>query len=148
MTPLQIGLMVLGNLAIVALALIAVRSVLKRVPGKLRTELEASGQKLVRGPEEASYQGATAEYGRVRGNGAAALTETQLVFRPLIGKRIEVPLDQLTAVREDKWFMRGYRSGRLHLILKTKSGTEVAFMFQDHAGWMATFRTMISSPVS
>ncbi len=145
MTAVQVVLLVLGILAINALVLIPVLLLLKRLPGVLRAEMLGAGERPVRGPERASYQGATGQYSKVRGSGAAALTEQALIFRPLVGRRIEVPLGELTAVREDKWFRRGYRGGRNHLILKLKSGVEVAFMFEDHAGWMVAFRTIISN---
>lgn len=72
--------------------------------------------------------------------GVAGLTPTQLIFRPVLGKKIEVPLDQVTGLREDKWFLRSYTGGRMHLILTLKSGAEIGFFFADHPTWMALVR--------
>jgi hypothetical protein len=68
------------------------------------------------------------------------LTDRHLRFRKLTGGRVEVPLDRVVGVREDKWFRGAYRSGRPNLILQLRDGAEVGFMVADHAGWMAALR--------
>ena len=145
MTPVQIVLLVAGILVVVALAQAAVwipiTRKLNRMTEELRRELEASGQTPTRGPERSTYRGSTTGT-KVKGLGAAALTKTRLMFRPFMGRPVEVMLDQVVSVREDKWFLGSYSSGRMHLILKTKSGEEIGFMFRDHAGWMALFRAI------
>jgi hypothetical protein len=146
MSPMEIVLLVLGIVVplgvILALAFLIIGRKIEQMRGVLRRELEASGQTPVRGPDRAGYQGASAGYTIVKGAGVAALTATQLVFRPVIGRPIDVPLDQITGVRDDKWFLGSYKSGRMHTILKLRSGAEVGFMFQDHEGWMAAFRAI------
>src|SRR5262245_30845028 len=74
-------LLVLAIVAAVALINIAiwlpiVRR-LHRIADEITLELEAAGERIVRGPERASYRGATATYGRVKGVGVIALTETR-----------------------------------------------------------------------
>lgn len=140
MAPMQIALMVLGILGATVVIWIPLARKLKRMPGELQRELDAAGQKAVRGPEGATYRGSSTGFSKVKGLGVAALTPTQLIFRPIMGKRIDVPLDQVIGVREDKWFLRSYAGGRMHLILTLKSGAEVGFFFADHSTWMALVR--------
>lgn len=110
----------------------------------LREEIAASGERIVRGPEPALYRGASDVYSRVNGNGIILLTDRRLIFRKMTGGRVEVPVDEINAVREDKWFLSGYRSGRLHLILGTRQGAEVGFLVRDHAAWMDIARSIAS----
>ncbi len=146
---MNVALLVLGILASTALAFalvwIPITSRLRKRIAELGPELAAEGDPAVRGPELGTYRGASGHYGRVTGLGVIALTQKRLVFRGVFGKRLEVDLTELAAVREDKWFLRSYKSGRLHLILKTKAGIEVGFIVKDHAGWMVALRNIIAT---
>ena len=73
---------------------------------------------------------------------AEGRSKRSLVFRKVIGGRVDVPLDQVVAVRQDKWFMKNYRGGREHLILKTRSGIEVGFFVHDLPAWMTRLRAI------
>ncbi len=55
-----------------------------------------------------------------------------------MGDPIDVPVADITSVREDKWFLRAYCSGRLNVIVKLKSGVELGFIVadSDHARCM------------
>lgn len=132
--------LVVGILVANAILWVGVALVLRRaMAGKraaLTAELAAANEPMLRGPESAVYRGST--HGSiVKGNGVAALTATRLVFRPLIGRPIDVARDQIAAIREDKWFLRAYTGGRLHTILKLKDGSEIGFFFTDPAAWRA-----------
>jgi len=156
MTPTQTGisaiafvvLLVVGILVVQALIWIPIVVALKRKSARLHASLRdelAGGELATRGPESAVYRGATAGFPMVNGNGVAMLTDRRLIFRKLVGAGLEVPLDRVAGVREDKWFLGSYRSGRMHLILKMRDGNEVGFMFADHPGWMASVRELTTS---
>ena len=138
-----------GILLLQALIWIPIIVHLKRKSARLRTslgeELAATGERATRGPESAVYRGATTGYPMVKGNGVVVLTDRRLIFRKLVGAGLEVPLDRVVGVREDKWFLGGYRSGRMHLILQTKDGAEVGFIFADHPAWMAAVRGLTTA---
>jgi hypothetical protein len=140
-SPLAIVGMVVGILVVVAGINLAVWLPivrrLHRMPDELRRELEAAGEPIVRGPERASYRGATAMYGTVAGIGIVALTEKRLLMRKAIGKPVEIARGDIVGVRTDKWFRRSRVGGREHVIVKTASGAEVGFFFVDEAAWVA-----------
>ncbi len=111
-----------------------------RASAELTEQMTGAGEVIKHGPAPGLYRGASFGYSRVSGNGTAILTNRRLLFRKVTGGLIDVPLDQVTGLREDKWFLSAYRSGRLHTILRLASGDEVGFIFQDHAGWMDALR--------
>jgi hypothetical protein len=147
MTPVQVVLLVAGILAFQALiwipALILIRRKTATQQVDLTREIERSRQRLIRGPEPALYRGASAEYPKGKGNGVVALTDRRLLFRKLIGKGVEVHVSDIAAVREDTWFLRSYRSGRPHVIVKTRSGAELGFIVARHGEWMEAIRSLI-----
>ena len=156
MTPTQAAvpailfviLLVVGILAVQALIWIPIIIALKRKSARLHASLRdelAAGERAARGPESAVYRGATAGFPMVKGNGVAVLTDRRLIFRKLVGAGLEVPLDRVAGVREDTWFLGGYRNGRMHLILRMQDGNEVGFMFADHPGWMASVRDLTTN---
>lgn len=141
MSPLAVIVMVVGILVVVtAINLIVwlpiVRK-LQRMPEDLCRELAAAGERIERGPERGSYRGATATYGVVKGIGIVALTDRRLVFRKAVGKEVAVERRDIVGVRTEKWFMGSRVGGREHVIVKTASGAEVGFFFQDQAAWLA-----------
>ena len=146
MTAVEKVLLVLGILSLQALVWIPLILWLRRKSARLLTELReelaAADERATHGPESVIYRGATDRYPKVKGNGIIALTHRRLIFRPLIGKRLELSLDQLTGVREGKWFLNSYAGGRMHLILRMNDGAEVGFMVKDHPAWMAALRTI------
>jgi hypothetical protein len=117
---------------------------LRRMPDLLRAELAASGETVRRGPEAAVYRGSSAPgYSRVGGNGVIALTDRRLLIRTLIGKGANVPLAAIVGVRQNTWFLRSYRGGRKHVIVKLRDGGEVGFLADDPDGWATTLRDVI-----
>jgi hypothetical protein len=148
MSPAEIVLMVIGilvfNVLIFAVIWIPISRRLKSMPVEMRAALDATGEKIERGPERTTYRGASADYTKVKGLGVVALTARNLVYRPILGKQIAIPLDQLVSLRQDKWFLRSYTGGRLHTILKLRSGTEVGFFFTDSSAWLAALQAVIT----
>ena len=108
-------------------------------------DMGQSGEKLVLGPESALYRGGTGDFSRVKGSGVIALTPKRLVFRKLVGGEVEVPLNEIASVSENKWFLAAYHNGRQHLILELTDGTKVGFMVKDHQRWMEAVREAIAA---
>lgn len=98
----------------------------------------------IRGPEPALYRGGSGPYPRVKGNGLIALTRTGLIFRIYVGKSVEIPLADVTAIREDKWFQGARMGGKVHLILVTTAG-EAGFYVRDNAAWIAALEAARTS---
>jgi hypothetical protein len=148
MTPLQIVLLVVGLLLVQLLILIPllllVRRKTERLMAAMRDQLVAQGERIALGPEAALYRGANERYSRVKGNGVVALTDRRIVIHKLIGDPIEVALDAIRGVREDKWFLSAYTSGRLHVIVQLDGGIEVGFITAParHGEWMAAIRAV------
>ena len=144
MSPLAIVSMVVGILAGVAAVNLAVwlpiLRKLRRLPELLREEL--AGEQLLLGPERADYRGATQTYGRVKGLGVAALTDRRLAFRKAIGKPVDVPVDQIAGVREDRVFLRSVAGGRRHVIVQLADGTEVGYFFAANEPWLGALREL------
>jgi len=116
---------------------------LQRMPDALRTEL--GGERLLFGPERASFAGATAEYGRVGGIGVLALTERRLAFRRAVGNKVvDVPADHILAVTEAHRWMGRRVGGRTFLILKLASGAQLGFIVADHAGCKAAIERLVA----
>lgn len=149
MTAVQVGSLIVAIVLVSAILSMLALSWVARKSGRLvvslQAELATAGETAMRGPEPALYRGASGIRSRVKGNGAIVLTERRVLFRKLFGADIEVPLAQLIGVKEDKWFLRAYTGGRLHMILQLKGGDEVGFMVSDHAGWMAVMREGIAA---
>jgi hypothetical protein len=99
-------------------------------------EVEFRSEPALRGPEKAIYRGGTEGYPKVNGNGLIALTSSRLLFRILVGTNVDIPLDEITGLREEVWFRRSMSGGRQHLIVQTTRG-EVGFFVADNAAWIA-----------
>jgi hypothetical protein len=95
-----------------------------------------AAETVVRRPERANYQGATAPgYPGVFNSGLIALTARRLVFLTLTGKWIEILLSEITGLREARVFNRSTRGGRKHLIIQLASG-EIGFLVSDNPAWI------------
>ena len=103
----------------------------------LRDDVALRGEEWVIPLESASYRGATHTYGRVKGNGVAGLTDRRVVFEPLIGKGISVPLARVTGVRVTRWFLGAARASGRHLVLTLDDGNEVGFLVGDEERWLS-----------
>jgi hypothetical protein len=141
MGPLQIVLLVLGILAFQLVMFIVALRWLRRANaqrlGALRSELAATGERALLGPEPGVYRGASSGsgYPRTRGNGVVALTERRLIVRKLVGAPVEVPVAEIAGVRTDKWFQGGWAGGQAHVIVKTRAGAELGLFVQDTDAW-------------
>lgn len=137
---LLVGGILLVNLVLWVIILSWLKKKTAASIAQLTAELKGGSDPLLKGPEPAVYRGASAGRSKVKGNGVAALTQSRLIFRPILGKPIEVPRADIASLREDKWFLRAYTGGRLHTILQLKDGSEVGFFFADPAAWAAALK--------
>ena len=111
----------------------------------LKRQLGRSGERVLFGPELGFYQGMIRGIVSTKTYGVIALTDRRLIFRKPIGRDIEIPLSQITAVSENEWFAGNYRGGREFLILKLADASEKAFQVKDHAGWMRELRSRLAA---
>ncbi len=147
-SPVEIVLLLVGILAAQLLFWIPfilwMRGKSARLVESLRDEVAAAGEAMVEGPSPGIYRGGSGRFSRVRGNGIVALTDRRLIFAKLIGQRVEVPLNEISEIREDRWFLGSARGGSLHLILKTSEG-EVGFMMRDQSAYRASMERHIAA---
>src|SRR4051812_1467405 len=112
MKTAEIALLVVGVLGlngiIQALLWTTVFRKLRTIAATLPGELAAAGDRILGGPERASYDGATAVYSGVSGMGVLAVTDRRVVFRRLGGKTIELELGELRSAKAaSKWTRPG-----------------------------------------
>lgn len=142
-------MLVLGILAVQVLIWIPILAWLRRMNTRalaaLGAELDATGERRVLGPVAINYRGST-EHPAIKGNAVAALTDRRLVIRKLVGAGLEIPVDDIVGVRDDKWFVRAYAAGRPIVIVKNKDGNEVGLLVADHDAWMTALRALIARP--
>jgi hypothetical protein len=147
LSPLGVVLLVLGilafNAAIFAVVMVWVR---KRMALRRAEVREKLGPHPVIDVENATYRGATARFGKVKGLGVIGLTERKLVFARAVGKLLEIDRAEIVGVRLDKWFLRSWTGGIQHTILKLRDGTEVGFFVRDPARWTAALGFGPSQP--
>lgn len=125
---------ILGGLALILVPLfVFLRGRSRRVTATMAAVLAA--EPALRGPEKALYRGGTGSYPKVNGNGTIALTERRLLFRILVGTGLDIPVAEITGVREATSFRRSVAGGRVHLIVQTGAG-EVGFFVADNAAWI------------
>lgn len=106
---------------------------------------ELAGETVLRGPEQGSYRGATADgYPTVKNAGVIALTRRRLVFRTLTGTTIEVPLEAITGVREATVFKGSLVGGQTHLIVETAAGEIGFYVFSGIGEWVATLEALVA----
>ena len=118
---------------------------MRRLGPDLNRVIARSGEKLVIGPETGHYTAMIRGIIATKTYGVIALTDRRLIFRKPIGRDIEIPLSQITAVSENEWFAGNYRGGREFLILKLADASEKAFQVKDHAGWMRELRSRLAA---
>jgi hypothetical protein len=136
MSALGVVLLVVGivalNAACWAVIIVWMRKRMTLRRAQLREKL---GPNPVIDAETATYRGATARFGKVKGLGVIGLTERRLVFARAVGQPLEIDRSEIVGVREDKWFLRSYTSGIRHLILQLRDGTEVGFFVRELGRW-------------
>jgi hypothetical protein len=94
----------------------------------------------VRCTEQAIYRSGSMGYPKLKGNGLLALTRRRLLLRMLVGTDLDLPLEEITDIREAVTFEGSRMGNRMHLIVQTDAG-EVAFFVDDNAAWIAAITT-------
>jgi hypothetical protein len=137
-------LLVAGLFVVFVVALLRVlKDRVKRTRAQLAVDL--AGEGLVLGPEGAVYRGGTGGYPGLKGNGTIALTGQRLIFVMLVGKGVELPVEDITGVHESKVFKGGVAGGMTHVVVETTRG-EAGFFVQDNVRWIAALRDVAQSP--
>lgn len=148
MSPLQIVVLVVALVAAQAFALVAIVRWLRRRSAErtaeIVRELEASGERTLRGPEAGVYRGGSGGFSRVKGNSVLALTDRRLLIAKLVGARVEVPTRDIASVREEKWFLRSAVGGQVHVVVTTRGGDEIGVFVRDRDAWIAELRAIAS----
>ncbi len=65
-----------------------------------------------------------------------ALTRERLLFRMLVGKNLDIPIREITGLREAKVFQGSVVGGHVHLVVQT-GADEAGFFVEDNAAWIA-----------
>jgi hypothetical protein len=140
---MTVALIVVAALAVAAVPVVLLVRRARRVKAELAQELMA--EPALRGPEPAIYRSGSGPYPRVKGNGLIVLTARRLSFRIVVGRSVDIPLAEITGLREDKWFQRARVGGRTHLIVQTAAG-EAGFFVSDNAAWIAAIEAARAGP--
>lgn len=150
MSVLVVLLVVVGGLALAAAIVIAVMiqvgRKLRRIEADVRAGL-APGERFLLEPAVGNYRGASGRFGIVKGVALLAVTDRRVICRKAIGAPIELPLAEVAAVREERWFLRS-SNGMLHLVLTLRDGVEVGLQTRDHGRWLAGLRAAIAAPAA
>jgi len=145
-TVLQVLFLVAGILLLQLLLWIPVLFWMRRrsaaFTSKLCAEIEAAGERVVLGPHSGVYRGGTGPFPRVKGNGVVALGDRHLWIRKLIGRGLEVPVEEIVRVREARWFLRSLAGNQMHVIVELRSGNEIGFFVRQREEWVSTLRSI------
>lgn len=112
---------------------------------EVRLHVTSTGESITKGPDHGSYESGSGEFSAVSGAGVLVLTEKRLLFRKIIGADVEIPIERIKAVREEKTFRGSYRGGKLFLVIDTKNDDEVGFVVADHPSWLETLRGVVEA---
>lgn len=139
------ALIILLMLALNVLIWIPIIVWMRRKSARLAQETKdssmLSGEKTILGPESVLFQKPMFHrIGVIGGNAVATLTDKRLVISPLAGSRVEIPLEDITEIRESKWYRANYRGGYTHVILTLQDGKEVALLVIDPERWIEGLR--------
>ena len=89
----EIILMIFGAvvLIIILLTLLSkLRGKGKKILNEIQLEIQNSNETIILPPQGATFNGADKEYGSIKCTGVIASTEKRIIFKPLIGKTIEI----------------------------------------------------------
>ncbi|MBE0529003.1 MAG: hypothetical protein IH629_07360, partial [Thermoleophilia bacterium] len=126
--------------ATLVVAVIAMRRVGSRAEGRadgLRDEAERLGEEWLIPLSGAEHQGARQPYVRGKGRGVLGLTDRRLVFLPIAGDRLGVPLARVTAARMEDRRRDAAATHRHRVVVVLDDGAEVGFLVDDPGEWEA-----------
>ncbi len=101
----------------------------------LRDEAERIGEQWVVPLCGAEHQGASHPYVRGKGRGVLGLTDRRLVFLPIAGEQLSLPLVRVSAARVEDRRRDAAATHRHRLVVVLDDGAEHAFLIDDPAEW-------------
>jgi len=130
-------------IAVVAWFILWIRGARQAALEAISKKMRRGRQKKLLGPMGGSYSGAQHTYGKVRGNGLMGLTDRCLYFHKLVGKPLEIEIDTVQSVTEEKWFM-GHRTGGLpHMVLELKDQNRIGFQLRRWQPWIEAIQGLL-----
>jgi hypothetical protein len=114
----------------------------RRTYEKTIREMKMSGKTLILGPEPASFRGATAQYGKLKNDGVIALFTEQIIFKPLIGEQIIIPINEVKEVDNKRTFLGSRRAGLDFLILRG-TNADIGFYVKDTIRWQNAIKNVM-----
>ncbi len=134
---LLIGTILAINLVVWAIVFRWLRRRLRGIAAVMARSVLAGGEDMVFPPQEASFRGSTARFGKLKGNGVLCLTDKRLLFDKVIGPRIEIERSAIASVRIADGF-RGewiFAPGKKYLVVDLTDGVQVAFLVKHAENW-------------
>lgn len=99
------------------------------------TDIAMKGEKIIISPEWGSFRGATKRFGRVKCDGLIVLTDKKIIFEKLTGGSINLNLNEVSSVDEEKTFLGEIRAGFSHLVIQLNDTTRIGFYVKDMQKW-------------
>jgi hypothetical protein len=124
--------------ATVIVAAVVLRRVGARAQGRadgLRDEAERLGEEWVVPLGGSEHLGASHPYVRGRGRGVLGLTDRRLVFLPIAGERLGLPLVRVTSAKVEDRRRDAAATHRHRLVVVLDDGAEHAFLVDDPGEW-------------
>jgi hypothetical protein len=141
-TGALVTVLVLGG--VMAAIFVAVLLVTRRLGARAeasadaaRGEAESRGEQWLVRLEGATFRGARHAYGRVKGRGVLGLTDRRLVFVPIAGDRVGVPVVRVTGVRLEDHRSDAASAHPHRLVLTLDDENELTFLVADREVWAA-----------
>lgn len=126
----------LSVLVVVALVLRRVGAHAAARADALRDEVTARGEAWVLPLQAGALQGCEGTLDRLKGDGVVGLTESRLLFEPIVGRGVSLPLARLAAVRATHDRHRLSRGGRSRLVLELDDGSRLGLLVRDESEWL------------
>ncbi|MFN8053680.1 MAG: hypothetical protein U0Q22_19760 [Acidimicrobiales bacterium] len=101
---------------------------------EVHTEMLASGEHTVRGPERASYRGGSGSFSNVKGIGVLLLTDRRVLFRKTSGGVVEIERSAIVGTRRATSFNGSRVAGQTVLVVQV-AGAEAGFIVTDLDTW-------------
>ena len=124
--------------ATIIVALIVLRRVGSSAEGRadaLRAEAERLGEEWVVPLGGATHQGTTQPSARGKGRGVLGLTDRRLVFLPIAGEQLGIPLVRIAAAHIEDRRRDATATHRHRLVFVLDDGAEHRFLVDDAAEW-------------
>ena len=104
---------------------------------EVRAEAERLGEEWLLPLEGATFRGARHAYSRARGHGVLGLTVRRLVFVPIAGDPVSVPVVRATGARLEDSGRDAAATHRHRLVLALDDDDQLTFLVDDSAAWAA-----------